>query len=74
MTIHIEQDGAEVVFWVESPDQPHYTAAADSMAELKALCRESCEIEGWPPPSFTLDPDPVGALFFKITDRRDSDA
>ncbi len=74
MIIHIEQDGAEVGFWAESPDQPSFTAAADTMAEVKQLCREACEIEGWPAPSFSLDPDSVGALFFEILDRRDSDA
>jgi hypothetical protein len=57
--IHLDR-GDTPCFWAESPDYPRFSAVADTMAELKQLCREAAEMEGWPQPSFTLAPSGPG--------------
>jgi predicted RNase H-like HicB family nuclease len=43
LIIHLEGGGGEVVWWSDSPDVPGFSAAAPSLAELRARATAALE-------------------------------
>jgi len=43
LIIHLEADGAEAVWWAESPDVAGFSAAAPTLAELRQMAVEGIE-------------------------------
>lgn len=55
--LHVEYLGdSKFAWWAESPEQPSFSAAGDTLRELVTLVREAADMEAWGPPVFEMAP------------------
>jgi hypothetical protein len=57
VTLHVELTDDGISWWAESATHPPFSAAAPTLSELKDLVRAAAQMEGWPPPRFSIPGD-----------------